>query len=110
MIPNGSALRIAAAPARRRAAALCASACERQHAQRSRAPGRLHQHLRGGARADREPALLPPRSRTLSAASSRSSTSIDLSGPQIVALDEAQELAVLIADALHRHRGVRAGR
>ena len=37
-------------------------------------PSRLNEHLRCGARADREAAARPPRSRTLSAASSRAST------------------------------------
>ena len=33
----------------------------------------------------------------------------DLSGLEVVTLDEAQELGILIADALDRHRRVRSG-
>ena len=53
---------------------------------------------------------LPPRSRTLSAAASRSSTSTTCPGLQVAALDEAQELRILIGDALDDDRAVqRAG-
>ena len=62
---------------------------------------RLHEHLRRRARADRELAVL---STQLDAVGCRISIldADDLPRLEIVALDESQELAVLIAHASHR--------
>ena len=96
------------AAGRRRAALDCADARDGQ---------REHRSTTAAARtrtfdAARAPIVnsRAPFTRTLSAAASRSSTSTMRARLQVVALDEVQELAVLIADAADPHRLVqRAG-
>ena len=72
-------------------------------------PRRLHQHLRRGARADRELAVVSAQPDAVGGGVALLDLD-DLSRLEIVALDEAQELAVLIADAPDRDRFVRADR
>ena len=73
-------------------------------------PRGLHEHLRCGSRSNRKG---PPVAPSQPHAVGRVVTSLDLddlSGLELVTLDEPEELGILIADALDCHRGVkRAG-